>query len=468
MSKTFSLEDVAEHNSGKSLWIVVHNKVYDVSNYLEEHPGGGEVLKECAGADATVAFEDVGHSDGAINMLEDMLIGELADEHRQDEVKVYRPTYEKIAAAPILRTQPSFWSIASWVAGVAVVGAAGSGLYFLGVSSIRDAPAMKAQLKSLLRGGYKQHSTGQFVLGYLSAGATFSTAAYIAGGKCLKMLDVSRGIGKTPPRIHQTSRVLIKKQIVTLPQRPVLDPRKYRKLPLALKEKLSANTYRFVFSLPSADAVLGLPTGQHVAIQAEVGGKIISRSYTPISNDKDPGGLELVIKIYPDGLLTNHMAGLKVGETLEFRGPKGAMTYKNGLCKHIGMITGGTGITPMYQLIRAICEDDADKTTVSLLYANNSEDDILLRPQLDSWAAKYPHKFKVWYVVGTAPAGWKYGTGFVTKEVIAERLPKSSPDSKIMLCGPPGMINAMKNNLDGLGFTKPGAIAKATDQIFLF
>jgi cytochrome-b5 reductase len=37
-----------------------------------------------------------------------------------------------------------------------------------------------------------------------------------------------------------------------------------------------------------------------------------------------------------------------------------------------------------------------------------------------------------------------------------------------MLCGPPGMINAMKNNLDALGFTKPGAIAKATDQIFLF
>ena len=155
---------------------------------------------------------------------------------------------------------------------------------------------------------------GQFVFGYLCAGATFSTAAYIAGGKCLKMLDVSRGIGKTPPRIHQTSRVLIKKQIVALPRQPVLDPRKYRKLPLALKEKLSANTYRFVFSLPSADAVLGLPTGQHVAIQAEVDGKTISRSYTPISNDKDPGGLELVIKVYPNGLLTNHMAGLEVGD----------------------------------------------------------------------------------------------------------------------------------------------------------
>lgn len=319
-----------------------------------------------------------------------------------------------------------------------------------------------------MKGGYKQHSIGQFVLGYLSASSIFSTAAYLAGGKFLKMLDVSRGIGKTPPRIHQTSRVLIKKQIVALARPPVLDPRKYRKLPLAMKEKLSANTYRFVFSLPSADAVLGLPTGQHVAIQAEVDGKTISRSYTPISNDKDPGRLELVIKVYPNGLLTNHMADLKVGETLEFRGPKGAMTYKNGLCKHIGMIAGGTGITPMYQLIRAICEDEADTTTVSLLYANNSEDDILLRPQLDSWAAKFPHKFKVWYVVSTASEGWKYGTGFVTKELIADRLPTPSLDSKIMLCGPPGMINAMKNNLGVLGFTKPGAIAKATDQIFLF
>lgn len=341
-------------------------------------------------------------------------------------------------------------------------------MWFIGVSSIRDPAAIKAQLKGLLAGGFKQQSMGQFWLGCLSSGATFSTAAYIAGRKLFKLLDVSRGIGKFPPRYHQTTRVLVKKQAIALPRLPVLDPRKYRKLPLALKEKLSANTYRLAFSLPSAGAILGLPTGQHVAIQAEVGGKTISRSYTPISNNRDPGVLELVIKVYPDGLLTNHMAGLKVGEMLEFRGPKGAMTYKNGLCIHIGMIAGGTGITPMYQLIRAICEDESDKTTVSLLYANNSEDDILLRPQLDSWAAKYPEKFKVWYVVGTAPKGWKYGTGFVTKEVINERLPTPSLDSKIMLCGPPGMINAMKNNLDALGFTKPGAIAKVTDQIFMF
>ncbi|MDE9440018.1 hypothetical protein EWS82_13140, partial [Staphylococcus xylosus] len=110
-------------------------------------------------------------------------------------------------------------------------------------------------------------------------------------------------------------------------------------------------------------------------IKAAIDGADVSRSYTPVSNNTDLGRLELVIKCYPDGLLTGkYLANLKVGDKVLFRGPKGAMRYKRGLCKKIGMIAGGTGITPMYQLIRAICEDDKDTTEVSLILANRTED----------------------------------------------------------------------------------------------
>lgn len=75
--KVIRLEEVRQHNSLKSSWVVIHNKVYDVTKFLEEHPGGEEVLLEQAGKDATESFEDVGHSSDARSLSEDYLIGKL-------------------------------------------------------------------------------------------------------------------------------------------------------------------------------------------------------------------------------------------------------------------------------------------------------------------------------------------------------------------------------------------------------
>jgi NAD(P)H-flavin reductase len=63
------------------------------------------------------------------------------------------------------------------------------------------------------------------------------------------------------------------------------------------------------------------------------------------------------------------------------------------------MIAGGTGITPMYQVIQAVLKNSEDSTQLSLLYANVSPDDILLRDELDALAAAHPN-FKVWYTGG--------------------------------------------------------------------
>jgi len=59
------------------LWLVINKKVYDVSKFHEQHPGGGEVLVDVGGKDATQDFEDVGHSDEAQKMLKDYYIGDL-------------------------------------------------------------------------------------------------------------------------------------------------------------------------------------------------------------------------------------------------------------------------------------------------------------------------------------------------------------------------------------------------------
>ncbi|CAI5454440.1 unnamed protein product [Caenorhabditis angaria] len=84
-----SLREVSEHNTNKSAWMVIGNKVYDVTKFLDEHPGGCEVLLEQAGGDGTEAFEDVGHSTDARQMKEDFLVGEVV----LDERKTY--SYDK-------------------------------------------------------------------------------------------------------------------------------------------------------------------------------------------------------------------------------------------------------------------------------------------------------------------------------------------------------------------------------------
>ncbi|KAH7720091.1 Cytochrome b5-like Heme/Steroid binding domain containing protein [Aphelenchoides avenae] len=78
--KTISAAEVAKHNSEESIWIILDDKVYDVTRFLMEHPGGEEVLLQQAGQDATESFNDVGHSADAREMAREYLIGQLAAE----------------------------------------------------------------------------------------------------------------------------------------------------------------------------------------------------------------------------------------------------------------------------------------------------------------------------------------------------------------------------------------------------
>ncbi|KAL4932644.1 cytochrome b5-like heme/steroid binding domain-containing protein [Aspergillus undulatus] len=75
--KEFTFKEVAEHNTKKDLYLVVHDKVYDCTSFVDEHPGGEEVLLDVGGQDGTEAFEDVGHSDEAREILEGLLVGNI-------------------------------------------------------------------------------------------------------------------------------------------------------------------------------------------------------------------------------------------------------------------------------------------------------------------------------------------------------------------------------------------------------
>lgn len=145
----------------------------------------------------------------------------------------------------------------------------------------------------------------------------------------------------------------------------------------------------------------------------------VVRSYTPISSDNDTGFFDLLIKSYPTGNISKHLTTLKIGDRMKVKGPKGAMVYTPNMVRHFGMIAGGTGITPMLQIIRAILRGrkSGDKTEVDLLFANVNPEDILLKDDLDK-LMREDKGFRVHYVLNNPPEGWKGGVGFVTPDMI--------------------------------------------------
>lgn len=247
----------------------------------------------------------------------------------------------------------------------------------------------------------------------------------------------------------------------------ILFPERLTEFPLIDKVPVSHNAAIYRFALPRDTDVLGLPIGQHITISASVDGKEFTRSYTPISSEDDEGHFELLVKHYPEGKISQTLNSLKIGSSINVKGPKGRMVYQPNMSKEIGMIAGGTGIAPMLQILSAIVRNPYDTTKVSLVFANVTADDILLKEDIDTIAEKYPY-FKVHYVLNTPPEGWTGSTGFVTEDIIKEHLPAPSPDTKILVCGPPGMVSAMKKATEAAGFDKPKLVSDADDQVFIF
>lgn len=246
--------------------------------------------------------------------------------------------------------------------------------------------------------------------------------------------------------------------------------------------EISHDTRQFTFALQTPKTLLGLPVGQHISLRyTDKNGKTHQRSYTPVSGDETPGTVTFIIKVYKSGVhpkfpdggkMSQHLDSLSIGDTVDMKGPKGHLTYlgkgkftvkqirkplSERHAKHFGMIAGGTGITPCLQVIHAILRDSKDtSTTVSLLFANQTEEDILVREELETIVREHPDRFKLHYTLDNPPSGWKYSSGFVTKDMIESHLPAASNGStQILMCGPLPMLKyACIPALKELGFNE--------------
>jgi len=357
--KLITMDEVNKHNTEHDVWIVVNDKVYDCTEYLELHPGGADSILINAGEDSSEDFVAI-HSTKATKMLDRFYIGDL------------------------------------------------------------DTGSVKV------------------------------------------------------------SDVVVKDAIDEKTGRPVaLNPKKKQAFKLQGKTVLSHDSLLLDFALQSPEHVLGLPTGKHMFLSNEINGETVMRRYTPISSNFDIGQVKFVIKAYrpcerfPNGgKFSQHLDSLKVGDTVDMRGPVGEFDYlSNGkylidgeecFSSRFNMIAGGTGITPVMQIAAEILRHPEDNTQISLIFACREENDLLMRSTLDQWATVFPDKFKVHYILSDRwPTDWKYSTGFVNRELFQKELYPAGDDVRNLMCGPPIMLDkGCTPNLVALGHKK--------DKIFAF
>lgn len=236
-----------------------------------------------------------------------------------------------------------------------------------------------------------------------------------------------------------------------------LNPKTWKKAILHTKTTVSWDTRIFTYKLEHDDQTLGLPTGQHLMIRLRdpVTREAIIRSYTPISQTSKKGYLDVLVKIYFDtkerkgGKMSQGMDSLPIGHFIDFKGPIGKFEYVgNGNCivqgkeRHVKtfiMICGGSGITPIYQVFRAIMQDKADPTKCILLNGNRLVEDILCKEDLDGFAKDNAEKCKLLYTLTQAPDNWEGLKGRIAGPLLTEHSHRNAHgdgEAMILICGP--------------------------------
>ncbi|XP_051574011.1 cytochrome b5 reductase 4-like isoform X4 [Myxocyprinus asiaticus] len=219
----------------------------------------------------------------------------------------------------------------------------------------------------------------------------------------------------------------------------------YRECVLVSRTEVTHDTQIFRLQLPPGSR-LHVPVGRHVYLKTSVQGADVVKPYTPVDHTLMPPAqssaemgsyVHLMIKIYPDGVLTPHLSNLPIGAPLSVGGPKGSFTLRVLRdVTHLYLLAAGTGFTPMTRLAHLALQDITSIRKTKLMFFNRQERDILWRSQLDELSMK-EERFGVEYVLSEPADSWTGRTGRIDSHMLQNFLEK--PENfkcLVCVCGP--------------------------------
>ncbi|KAK9513133.1 hypothetical protein VZT92_027984 [Zoarces viviparus] len=441
-------EEMQKHNTREDCWTCIRGMVYNVSPYMDYHPGGEEELMKAAGIDGTDLFDQVHRWVNYESMLKECLVGRMAT----TVIKASIPSSPQTSLAPPMSmaapTEGDSRPRYDWFQTEATV--------HLVVYAKRKIPSSGCTIVDLEAGVLRL----EVLLGKMSymmhlrladevEGNVAVHNAFLVGKIQVSICKQAKGkwssLGQ-PLEFHNT---FLRKKDRAL---------HYRDCVLVSKTEVNHNTHMFRLQLPRG-TVMHVPVGKHVYLKALVQDTEVVRPYTPVDQNLTAASQEselyLMIKVYPDGVFTPHLNSLHVGHCVSVSGPEGTFSLRPLRdVTYLYLLAAGTGFTPMARLIQLALQDGDTIRKTKLLFLNRREEDILWRCELDELAARH-ERFQVEYVLSDPCESWTGRKGRLDESMLQDVL--NRPDGSkccVCVCGPNAFTELSMGLLKQQGFSE--------------
>ena len=225
--------------------------------------------------------------------------------------------------------------------------------------------------------------------------------------------------------------------------------------PIKIKKKIqeTSDSVSFIFSISQEHQKLfHYVTAQFLTFQFEIEGKKFLRSYSLSSCPLLEEELKTTVKRVDGGLISNYMLDyLKEGDTLLSRKPAGRFfrAPKDLKPKHYFLFAGGSGITPMFSIIKTVLLIDSENK-VTLFYSNRNESSIIYQKELKTWLEKYRTQFNQINILSQPQGSNCDIKGRLKKkhlETYFKDIDLKNPDHLYYSCGPLGFMQTVKDFL---------------------
>lgn len=284
------------------------------------------------------------------------------------------------------------------------------------------------------------------------------------------------------PQYHigTLSGVLSSSVTISNPTRETfLQPKQWSQATLESKVVVSGDSKVFTFRLDHPTQAIGLPTGQHLLVRLRdpATREAIIRAYTPISDIAEKGRLRVLVKIYKaghgrnvGGRMTQALDSIPLGHFVDFKGPVGKFEYHDhGFCsiagqkhhvRHLIMICAGSGITPIFQVFRAVMRNAEDQTQCLVIDGNRLEADILLKKELEELESTGAGKGRVLHTLTRPDRNWTGHRGRIDRVLLEREVGSYDPEkgALVLLCGPEPMERLVQDTLSSLGWSASSLI----------
>ncbi|XP_030226145.1 cytochrome b5 reductase 4 isoform X3 [Gadus morhua] len=492
-------EELKKHGRRDDCWTCIRGMVYNVTPYMDYHPGGEEELMKAAGKDGTELFDQVHRWVNYESMLKECLVGRMAVKplavKALSQKKVISSNLNGLTPPlpppPLMASPTSPSSMMLRPTGFAPPSEKDSRPRFDWFQTDSTVNIVVYTKRKIPRSGC---ATIDLQGGVLRLEALLGNMSYMLHLRLTEEVEGSvevqtaGSVGKIQLSIPKQAKgkwasvgqpLEFHNSFLRQKDRAL----HYRDCVLVSKTEVNHNTSVFRLQL-GCGSVMHVPVGKHVYLKTQVQDAEVVKPYTPVeqslipvvpvdpvdpvdpvvpvdpvdpaSQDQTHGSdLFLMIKVYPDGLFTPQLDTLHIGDHLMVSGPEGPFSLRPLRdVTHLYLLAAGTGFTPMARLIQLSLQDLGSIKSTKLLLFNRQEKDITWRSQMDELAAT-DQRFQVEYVLSEPGDGWPGQKGRVEQSMLRDFL--SRPEGSrvyVCVCGPSAFTELTEELVRQQGFSQ--------------